>query len=310
MAKEPQQTEEACSEKEPKQQKPKLAIAEQITHLKSKGVKFAICDEEEATSFLADVCDFYEATSYRKLFTKRQGGKHDGEYIDLDFAQLKAFFELDQTLRETLFPMTQHIEHAWKVALKRAVADRDGEIKRSSRNPYAHGVYEKYADCMPVWAFLELTSFGTLADFVRFCGNRWGDKSLVRAHYDLKKVKSVRNCAAHGSCIINVFAEGENSRHTTSVDTLDAVARVSLSKATRKKWMRNAAAQEIAITLVRYSKDVRDAESKEKAERWLKGFFDEVRQDADLLPQTGPDATSAAAFNFMEALTKSLGLIK
>lgn len=187
---------------------------------------------------------------------------------------------------------------------------RDGEIKRSSRNPYAHGVYEKYADCMPVWAFLELTSFGTLVDFVRFCGNRWGDKSLVRAHYDLKKVKSVRNCAAHGSCIINVFAEGENSRHTTSVDTLDAVARVSLSKATRKKWMRNAAAQEIAITLVRYSKDVRDAESREKAERWLKGFFDEVRQDADLLPQTGPDATSAAAFNFMEALTKSLGLIK
>ena len=310
MAKEPQQTEEACSEKEPKQQKPKLAIAEQITHLKSKGVKFAICDEEEATSFLADVCDFYEATSYRKLFTKRQGGKHDGEYIDLDFAQLKAFFELDQTLRETLFPMTQHIEHAWKVALKRAVADRDGEIKRSSRNPYAHGVYEKYADCMPVWAFLELTSFGTLADFVRFCGNRWGVKSLVRAHYDLKKVKSVRNCAAHGSCIINVFAEGENSRHTTSVDTLDAVARVSLSKATRKKWMRNSATQEIAITLVRYSKDVRDAESKEKAERWLEGFFDEVRQDADLLPQTGPDATSAAAFNFMEALTKSLGLIK
>ena len=62
MAKELQQTEEACSEKEPKQQKPKLAIAEQITHLKSKGVKFAICDEEEATSFLADVCDFYEAT--------------------------------------------------------------------------------------------------------------------------------------------------------------------------------------------------------------------------------------------------------
>ena len=55
MAKELQQTEEACSEKEPKQQKPKLAIAEQITHLKSKGVKFAICDEEEATSFLADV---------------------------------------------------------------------------------------------------------------------------------------------------------------------------------------------------------------------------------------------------------------
>lgn len=106
------------------------------------------------------------------------------------------------------------------------------------------------------------------------------------------------------------FAEGENSGHTTSVDTLDAATRVSLPKATRKKWMRNAAAQEIAITLVRHSKDVRDAKSREKAEKWLEGFFGKVRQDADLLPQTGPDATSAAAFNLMEALIKSLELIK
>lgn len=43
---------------------------------------------------------------------------------------------------------------------------------------------------MPAWAFLELTSFGTLIDFVRFCARRWGDRRLEASHYDLKRVKS------------------------------------------------------------------------------------------------------------------------
>ena len=34
---------------------------------------------------------------------------------------------------------------------------------------------------------------------------RWGDRRLEASHYDLKRVKSVRNCAAHGSCLINCF---------------------------------------------------------------------------------------------------------
>lgn len=314
--------------------KPKLTIAQQISHLKDKGIKFEKCGEDEAASFLAEQCDFYEATSYRKLFTKRQGGERDGEYANLDFAQLKVLAALDETLREVLFPMTRHIEHSWKVSLKRSVSEREdedgyeivsdylsslsakdrnyrtSELKRSSLNPYTRGIYKKYAEHMPTWAFLELTSFGTLTDFVRFCGERWDDKTLTRTHYDLKKVKSVRNCTAHGSCIINSFAEGENSKHTTSVDTLSAVAASGLSKTTRKKWMRNAATQEIAVTLVRYSRDVPEGHSKDRAEKWLRGFFDEVKEANALLPQAGPDATAAAALHFIESLTRSLELIK
>ena len=119
---------------------------------------------------------------------------------------------------------------------------------------------------MPSWVFLELVPFGTLVDFIRFCGARWDDKDFEQSHYDLKKVKSVRNCAAHGSCIINTFAEGANSRRTTSRKTLEAVAK-------------------------------------------RRGFFNAVEGAGDLLPKTGPDATAAAAINFIRSLTKSLGLL-
>lgn len=77
----------------------------------------------------------------------------------------------------------------------------------SGRSPYSSDLYAKYSEEMPAWAFLELTSFGTLIGFVRFCARRWGDRRLKASHYDLKRVKSVRNCAAHGSCLINCFAE-------------------------------------------------------------------------------------------------------
>ena len=126
--------------------------------------------------------------------------------------------------------MTLDIEHFQKVTLLREMEDRgeDGyaivadymaslttanreyrlrELKMSGRSPYSSSLYAKYSGDMPAWAFLELTSFGTLIDFVRFCARRWGDRRFEASHYDLKRVKSVRNCAAHGSCLINCFAE-------------------------------------------------------------------------------------------------------
>ncbi|WP_220270573.1 hypothetical protein, partial [Eggerthella lenta] len=41
----------------------------------------------------------------------------------------------------------------------------------------------------------------------------------------------------------------------------------------------------------------------------LRGFFNAVEGAGDLLPKTGPDATAAAAINFIRSLTKSLGLL-
>ena len=236
-------------------------------------------------------------------------------------------------LREALFPMTRRIEHSRKVALKHSIAELEGEdgysivadymaslapkdrsyrkaeLERNSRSKYTKSAYEKYKEDMPSWVFLELVPFGALIDFIRFCGVRWKDKDLEQSHYDLKKVKSVRNCTAHGSCIVNTFADGANTRHTSSSDTLDAVRKLGLSKPTRQKWLRNAATQEITIALVRYAATVPDCPSKERDTEKLRAFFAEADKAGDLLPKTGPDATANAAIDFIKSLTKSLGLL-
>ena len=125
--------------------------------------------------------------------------------------------------------MTLDIEHFQKVTLLREMEDcgeggyaivadymasltaanreyRLRELKMSGRSPWQLELYAKYSGDMPAWAFLELTSFGTPIDFVRFCARRWGRQAPRGLHYDLKR--EVRpQLRAHGSCLINCFAE-------------------------------------------------------------------------------------------------------
>ena len=73
---------------EDNKRKPKLTVEEQIEHLKSKGVTFELCDEGEASRILSEQDHYFRLAAYRVLFPKRVGGKHDGEYAELDFGQL------------------------------------------------------------------------------------------------------------------------------------------------------------------------------------------------------------------------------
>ena len=73
--------------------------------------------------------------------------------------------------------------------------------------PCNSSLYAKYSGDMPAWVFLELTSFSTLIDFVRFCARRWDDRRLLRPPLRPQAREVHRNCAAHGSCLINCFAE-------------------------------------------------------------------------------------------------------
>lgn len=109
---------------EPHDRKPILTIEQQIEHLKQKGVAFELCSEEEAADYLRDKCNFFKLASYRKLFSKYEGGPRDGRYVDLDFGQLRLLAALDQELRHALLGMTLDIEHFQKVTLLREMEDR------------------------------------------------------------------------------------------------------------------------------------------------------------------------------------------
>lgn len=313
--------------------KPALTVEQQIDHLKEKGVKFEHSSERQAADYLAHRCNFFKLASYRKLFSKYQGGEQDGRYIALDFAQLRLLASLDQQLRAALLSMTLDIEHFQKVEILGEAMERgeDGyaivsdymtsldssnrdyrfrELRMSGRSPYSAGVYDKYFDDMPVWAFLELTSFDTLIDFVRFCAERWGDKALFASHYDLKGVKSVRNCAAHGSCMINSFADQKSSRIRIAKSVARAASAAKASKATRSKWMSRPAMQQIATVLVTYARIVPAGGSRNRAKAELNEIFGRVEENAPMLPSNGPDSTAWAAFAFIKSLTRGLGMLE
>lgn len=217
--------------------KRKLTIEEQIAHLKAKGVKFTGCSESVAKTHLAEKNNYFRLAAFRKLFPKHKGGSRDGQYIDLDFAQLQGLSYIDQNLRSALLAMSLDVEHYTKVAIISEVTKRseedgygivrdykaslddnrlkslESELETRQHDVYCGGIIKKYRDSMPVWVFLEIVPFGRFVDFCRFCSERWSDKALLDKHYMLKKAKSVRNASAHGSCLMNGFA-AENARKT------------------------------------------------------------------------------------------------
>ena len=79
-----------------------LDVPAQIAKLKSKGVTFDLCSEQEAAAYLTDRTYFFKLYAYRTLFERRVGGPRDGQYVGLDFGHLQLLASLDRTLRYAL----------------------------------------------------------------------------------------------------------------------------------------------------------------------------------------------------------------
>ena len=215
--------------------KPKLAVEEQIAHLKSKGVTFDLCSEGEAAECLSDRTYYFKLAAYRVLFDKRVGGERDGEYVGLDFGHLRDLAAIDHVLRYTLLPMTLNIEHFAKVKLMRELTERSdedgysivenylsnldtrdrnlrlGEVSRLKRDRYGGSMVGKYAEDPPAWVLIGLLSFDGFASFYLYCAKRWGERGMKSEHYLLCQAQAVRNAFAHSTDVVCGFASGEPS---------------------------------------------------------------------------------------------------
>lgn len=310
--------------------KPLFTVDEQIAHMKAKGISFDLCAESEAHEYLDRKCNFFKVYSYRKLFDKRVGGPHDGEYANLDFGQLKLLASLDQQLREIMLPMTLDIEHFTKVGILQSceangedgysiIADyldslshddrryRERELETNSRSIYSAKLYVRYREDMPVWVFSELISFGLLIDFVRFCGSRWQDPKLDRRYFDLKFVKSLRNCFAHGSCFLNGLDDAEPSRSRVSHEVSDMIVSFGIPKRLRLRRMRNARMQQVATLLYLYKDMAPDGRSKQRTIRGLSEFFERVHENESIIAR---DSRAGSSIEFMKRLTGGVGMIQ
>ena len=164
---------------------------------------------------------------------------------------------------------------------------------------YCGAIIEKYKDDMPLWAFVEVITFGTLIDLVRFCSERWEDGHLEDVHYLLKDVKGIRNAAAHGSCILN--GKRESAQQQPKLPNLlnKALPALNLSKAARKTISRNARMRQIAATCFAYSEFVLEGSAKRRRDSSLSEAVESMLTIEALLPTNNPAVS-------MTALTRKL----
>ncbi len=277
---------DASTENTAQRPKPSLAVAEQIAHLKSKGVTFELCSEEDAADYLHTANNLLRTSSYRKLFPVKAAGAHAGEYAGLDFEHLRVLSSLDRMLRACFLPIALDIEHFARVEILDACEEHgeDGygivldylhtKLNHKGRNHIEGGLrargsegdthdeysgnliakhygIDEHLDRMPVWVFLETIEFRSFTDFYLFCAERWNDAEMLQRHYVLKSVRALRNACAHNSCILNGVGKasrrGDKIANKLVTDSLNAHG-VTRSKSRRNK-LSNLRIAQIAATL-------------------------------------------------------------
>ena len=213
--------------------KKKLSVEEQVAYLQTKGVKFEKMTCEEAIEYLRENNNYFKITAYRKNFPKHPDGDCKGQYIQLDFAMLKDLAVIDMRIRAIFVQMALDVEHFAKVKLIKVVAESEddgyniisrffehlksedekegttfytslkAELKRNENNPYCGSLIKKYKDSLPVWAFVELVSYGSFIRFYKFVSLEFELPELADDFYLLMTIKELRNACAHNNCIIN-----------------------------------------------------------------------------------------------------------
>lgn len=245
--------------------KKKLSYEDQIQHLKSKGISFDAMSETDALAYLKSNNNFFKLKSYRKLFNK---DKNKDRYVHLEFAYLVDLAIIDTRLRRIIVEMALNIEHFTKVALIGKVTEcqqEDGytivqeykksltssqlnflndELSKSLKSPYCRDLYSHYLDDMPIWVFTELLSFGSYIYFYLFCANRFEDKKMREYGFIMKKVKTIRNAAAHNNCIINCLKLKDNP-HKPSQLLDNELNKLCVSRRVRRNKLKNEATEQI-----------------------------------------------------------------
>lgn len=273
--------------------KPMLSVENLIQHMKNKGIQFSIISDIDAKQHLEVHNNYFKLSCYRKNYSKITSGANAGKYENLEFAYLRELARLDTEIRHILLDMALDIEHFLKVALIRAVEDRNGidgedgykivndfitdagntslhekasniarrsksfstKIQQNKNNPYCSGLSNRYRDAMPVWAFVELISFGDLKELVEYYDlhTSWNTPVDLQS---LDRVRQIRNACAHGNAIINDLKPMQTTigKSSAPVYISQYVYAAGISKTMCQKKLSNPRISQIVHLLYVYDK--------------------------------------------------------
>lgn len=299
--------------------KPMKTPDELIKHLEDKGVQFNIIKRPKAKKHLSGSNYYFKLTSYRKNYPKYTTGKRKDQYENLEFAYLVELARLDVEIRHLLLQMSLDIEHFLRVfIMKEAEAllcqnkGEDGyevirgflladdiesiskraevsskrsnsftrKMSQNRRNPYTGGLIENYSDEMPIWTFVELSSFGDLMDFLDYYSKKRGIDPPVDL-MSIDRVRQLRNACAHGNCIINDLypvkpeKSGKKDKSSAPLFITNFVQKAGVSKTMREKKLSNPRINQIVHLLYVYDKVIsRDKNTRKQRIKVLTNLID------------------------------------
>lgn len=207
-----------------------LSVTEQIENLKSIGL--IVNDEEKAISFLNDVSYFRVIKAFSLGLKPKNGNYYDG----VTFEQIIDLYKFNSHFRQILFVIIERIEVNLRCRLANYFSSKYGvlgyenpenfknseyhnifledvnqEIKRNSKSPFVKNFQMNYSDGkLPMYALVELFSFGTLSKFFKNMKNE--DKKAVASMYGvgytyfeswIESIAYVRNLCAHYGRLYN-----------------------------------------------------------------------------------------------------------
>lgn len=214
--------------------KPPTTIPEQIEILKSRGVFFE--DLDTAAKILSQI-SYYRLSGY---FLSFKDTNHENQFFfGTTFSQVYRLYEFDTILRQLLFSSIENIEIAFRTKLANFLAlkhgplsyldsnifldqkhfksfkeDFDREKKHQRNTAFVKHHKEQYGDTMPVWAAVEICSFGMMSklyinlktdDKEDFVKNYYFAPSYLSYYLKswLRCIVEVRNICAHYGRIYN-----------------------------------------------------------------------------------------------------------
>jgi len=217
--------------RELKEHQPPITIEEQIANLRDKGL--IIEDEEYAKSFLNDVSYFRLIKAYSLGLKVKNGKYHD----NVRFEDIVSLYFFNAALRQNVFKQIEKVEVNLRCRLSNYFCDIYGifgyeeisnfsvsekvfksfykdilrEIERNARASFVRNFRNNYiGGKIPLYALVELLSFGTLSKFYKNMKNE--DKKAVAALFGvsynyfeswIESIAYIRNICAHYGRLYN-----------------------------------------------------------------------------------------------------------
>ena len=266
---------------------PKKTPEELLDKMRDKNIRFDLKTEDEIIEYLRKHNNYFRTASYRKNYEKYPAGKNKGKYIDLDFGYLSELATIDMHLRFQVLKMCLDVEHSLKVSMLADItanSQEDGysivkgfllrnkylinDIYYKSKSTYVGDLIDKYfIFCVsdkendkidvdktvikcPVWAFMEIVTFGDFTKFYSMYYEIYPNKENYTGI--LHSVKSLRNACAHNNYLIHDLSKGTSKPTAKISQFVASIPTISTSQ--RKSCLSVRVVYELTALVYLYSK--------------------------------------------------------